>query len=337
MMRLKPVLMGALIGCVALALAACGTPDPDDPTDPSETTTEPVDPASELPGDPNQTEIDISTTLDDVVVTGEFGEVPTVTFDAPWKVDVTIREVLVEGDGPIVPQRGYVQVNYYGINARTGELFDDSYSKGLPLSLDLAYVVPGFQKGLSGLKAGSRVVIAMTGADGYDGTGGNEEAGIEIGDSLIFVVDVLRTATALPNGEVVPVNDLSLPTVTGNIDNPKVTIPNTKAPTQLVVQQLIIGEGPEIVESDVIQIQYAEYIWDDSKMVRTTYLYAPLQGALADTIAGWQEGLLGQTIGSRLMLVVPPDKAYPKGNPKEGIPEGSTMVYVIDILYAASS
>ncbi len=63
--------------------------------------------------------------------------------------------------------------------------------------------MPGFSKGLTGQKQGSRVLIAMPGADGYDASGGSPQAGIEVGDTLIFVVDIEATTLSGPEGTAV--------------------------------------------------------------------------------------------------------------------------------------
>ena len=52
-------------------------------------------------------------------------------------------------------------------------------------------------------------------------------------------------------------------------------------------------------------------------------------------IAGWDEGLVGQTVGSQVLLVVPPDKGYgTAGNSSVGISGTDTLVFVVDILDA---
>ena len=278
-----------------------------------------------------------STTLDGIDATGGFGEAPEVTVPFPWAIDSTKTKILVQGTGATVDTVGYVDVNYYGVNARTGEKFDDSYSRGSSMSFPLNGVVPGFSKGLTGQKVGTRLIIAMPGADGYDSQGGQSDAGIEIGDTLIFVVDILKTQFSQPTGTTVTVSDSSLPTVTGDLESPTVTIPSGNPPSTLVVQPLITGPDANVVvaQGDGLVVDYAEYIWDTGKMVRQTYGFSPLRGNLSDTIPGWQQALVGQPLGSRLLLVVPPDQAYPQGAPKIGIPQGSTMVYVVDILFSS--
>ena len=43
--------------------------------------------------------------------------------------------------------------------------------------------------------------------------------------------------------------------------------------------------------------------------------WRPQQGPLDSLIEGWKQGLEGQTAGSRVMLVIPPELAYPDGSP----------------------
>jgi peptidylprolyl isomerase len=115
-------------------------------------------------------------TLEKVTVTGDYGKAPKVEIKAPWRIDKTRTEVLkANPSGPAVKQGATVEVNYAGYNGRTGKKFDDSFSRGTTTSFSLDQVVPGFKKGLLGQHQGSRVLVAMTGADGYDASGGNPD------------------------------------------------------------------------------------------------------------------------------------------------------------------
>jgi len=347
MKRLAQVIGCAVALGVTLAMAGCTepgtTPSGDStlsaPSDTASVTPTPTESggASDLPT-PFITEPPASTNLDGVDATGAFGEAPELTVPWPWAIDSTQTKILVQGDGPTVPTGGIVQVNYLGMNGRTGTIFDQSYPNGYPVSFSLAQVVPGFQKGLAGQKVGTRLIIAMPGADGYDASGGQSSAGIEIGDTLVFVVDIVRTQFMQPTGAIQVINDPSLPVVSDDLNAPTITMPQgVTPPTTLQAVTLIEGVGEPVESYDSIYVNYAEYIWDTGKMVRQTYGFSPLNGALSSTLPGWQQALVGKTIGSRLLLVVPPQLSYPQGYPKMNIPQGSTMVYVIDILYASAS
>ena len=51
-------------------------------------------------------------------------------------------------------------------------------------------------------------------------------------------------------------------------------------------------------------------------------------------IPGWKKGLMGETGGCRVLLIVPPADAYPNGSINPPVKKGETLIYVIDILSA---
>lgn len=277
-----------------------------------------------------------SKNLDALKVTGGYGHKPTVTFQAPWGIDKTQTKVLLPSSGPVVRAGTSVQVNYLGLDGRTGQTFDESFSKGAPVSFPLGQVIPGFSKGLLGQRQGSRVVIAMTGPDGYDSAAasGSGPPGISVGDTLIFVVDLVQVTLDGPSGaKVTP--KAGLPTVTDVGGKPTVTVPKTAPPTTLVVQPLIKGTGPKVTASATIVSHYVAARWSDGKVVATDYGQAPGSGPLSGTLTGLRKGLVDQTVGSRVLLVLPPAEGYPQGNASPSVGLNETLVFVVDLLYAA--
>jgi len=275
-----------------------------------------------------------STNLDGIAVTGDLGKLPTVKIPAPWGVDKTQAKTLIQGTGPEVTASSMIEVNYWGANGYTGKVFDESFTAGKPISFAVSGFITGFQTGVIGQKVGSRVLIGITGPDGYDSNGGNANIGIEVGDCLVFVVDIISVSATGPSGDTVT-PPAGLPTVAGDLKAPVVTI-DTKAtpPSTLTVQPLIKGTGKAVTAASTVRVNFAEYAWSTGKVVKQTYGYSPLDGALSTTIPGWQTGLVGQTVGSRVLLIVPPAQAYPSGNPRIDVKSGETMVYVIDILFS---
>lgn len=323
--RLARVGMGATAVAAMLALSACGA-------DGGEAGQTPTPEASSAAAVDAPAEVD---NLDGVTVKGEFGESAEIEFD-PFTITETQSEVLIEGESDNTrPIEGtdLVAVHYKGVNGRTGEVFDESYPNEQAIPFPLDQVVPGFAKGLTGKHEGDRVLIAMPGTDGYDATGGQPAAGIEVGDTLVFVVDIVSAPLAAPSGETVE-QPADQPQVTGEVDDPTIDI-SGEAPEELVAQTLIAGGGTEVTADSTITVAYRSWIWDGAKQVDDTYAAEPETGALEGLIPGWVEGLEGQAKGSRVLLVVPPDQAYPEGAAEQGIPAGSTMVYVVDLLQVA--
>ncbi len=255
---------------------------------------------------------------------------PEVTIPTPWGIDKTQAKVLRPGGDQKLNKDSTATLNYVGLNGRTGEIFDSSYERGAPATFPLQGVVPGFAEGLTGQSVGSRVLIAMPSEDGY--AEGNPDAGIEKGDTILFVVDIISANFEEAAGDAVA-PAAGLPSVTMAGDAPEITIPEgATKPTDLVVQPLITGTGAPVTATSSIQVKYRSWQWDTGAIVEDAW--RPQQGPLADLIEGWKQGLTGQPVGSRVMLVVPPELAYPDGSPEIELEAGKTLVYVIDVLYA---
>ena len=122
---------------------------------------------------------------------------------------------------------------------------------------------------------------------------------------------------------------------------PTITIPKTAAPKTLQVKTLIKGTGRGREEGPVdSSVQYTGRDLADRKVLR---LLVVAQRASAFTtigegqvITGWDTGLVGQTVGSRVLLVIPPADGYGTTGAlaPAGIKGTDTLVFVVDILAA---
>lgn len=319
-----------VVACL-LALAACGSPSAT-PTPSASPSTSETPTASATP----TASVKVQDSLDGITVKGKQLAAPTVTFKAPFAIDKTRTRVLDQGSGPKALADGYVTVHYYGVDGRTGKTFDESYTKKTPVTFSLGQVVPGFKTGLTGQRAGSRVLIAMPGKDGYDSMGGNASAGINVGDTLVFVVDILAVSVDQPDGKTVT-PPAGLPKVSGSAaSKPTVTIPSTSAPSKMSATVLIQGTGPKVAKTDTISARYVGYSWKTGKLIDDGFA-TPTSGAVSGLIPGWQTGLVGQRVGSRVLLVLPPADGFPDGSNNPPVDKGDTVVYVVDVLFAASA
>ena len=280
------------------------------------------------PTSPPAESITPSEDLDAITVSD--ADVPEITVPAPWAISSTQTKVLRDSSNPqVVGENSRVIVNYVGVNGRTGAVFDSSFQRGKEVSFSLEKVVTGFKNGLAGQKVGSRVLIGMTGADGY--AQGNPQAGIQAGDSLLFVVDIIASSYDEALGEAVTPAE-GLPTMTMTDGKPELTFPEAGVNAdQLVVQPLIKGSGAEIAADSTISVKFRVWGAKSGKLILDGWSGAQT-GKLSTLINGWKTGLLGQTAGSRVMLVVPSADSYPNGEPSKGLEAGEGVVYVIDIL-----
>jgi peptidylprolyl isomerase len=203
-------------------------------------------------------------------------------------------------------------------------------------------LLPGLQTALEGKKMGSRVLAVLPPKYGY-GTAGNSQVGVTGTDTLVFVVDMIRAyaGTASASGSHVSSGGGTLPTVTATANSaPKITIPKSSPPSSLVVKTLIKGSGPPVTKGQEVVTQYVGVNWRtksvfDSSWSRSAPFGFQIGASPAQIIPGWDKGLLGIPVGSRVLLVIPPKDGYgSSGQSQAGIKGTDTLVFVVDILDA---
>lgn len=111
---------------------------------------------------------------------------------APAKAPAKLQVIpLIEGNGAPVAPGDTVTADYFGIVYGAKEPFDESYSRGEPLTMPLSNLIKGWGQGLEGVKVGSRVMMLIPSELGYGKAGSGEN--IPPNSPLVFVVDVLGT------------------------------------------------------------------------------------------------------------------------------------------------
>jgi peptidylprolyl isomerase len=312
--------VGALIAAAAV-VAGCASAPKSDPKSNTQTATD----------------------LSSVSVTGKAGVKPAIKVQTPFAAAKTDRRTLTSGSGAIVSPGQRITIDYVGVNGTDGKEFDTSFGKtdSATFTLDDKQIIKGMVTGLSGVTVGSRVLIAVPPADGY-GTTGAPAAGIGPTDTLLFVVDVKSASAVLKRAEGTAVKPKSgLPKVTlDKTGKPTIKVPSGKAPSSLVIQPLIEGKGAKVTKGQTITVHYTGVIWPGGKAFDSSWTSgtpASFQIGVGKVITGWDQGLVGQKVGSQILLVIPPDKGYgAAGKPEAGIKGTDTLVFVVDILDAAA-
>lgn len=122
------------------------------------------------------------------------GSAPTLTFPSSSPSAALQVKTLIKGSGPKVAKGDYVVAQYVGYIWRTKKTFGSSWSSGSPFGFIVGaspeQVIPGWDKGLVGQTAGSRVLLSIPPSDGYKKAGASQ-AGIKGTDTLVFVVDII--------------------------------------------------------------------------------------------------------------------------------------------------
>ena len=278
-----------------------------------------------------------------VTVTGsDPAKAPTVSVESPLTVTKTESDVVTDGTGAEVAKDDLVSVQAVIVNGKDGKVVNSTWESGA-VGLDLAaeQLFTSFKSQLPGKKVGSRVVITSTAADAFGDTG-NEQLGIGKDDPIVFVVDLVSATKALKAAEgkaVAPKK--GLPTVTMTEGKPATIIvpKGAKAPTKTIVQPLVEGTGAEVKKGQTVRVAYTGALWKDgsvfdSSASRPEQPYFDFPIGQGQVIKGWDNGLVGQKVGSRVLLVIPPADGYGTAGSPPKISGTDTLVFVVDILAA---
>ncbi len=279
-----------------------------------------------------------------VAATGSFGKAPAVKIPAKKAGGNLYVKTEIQGSGATLTKSEAFLGNYvvYLWSGTTHKLVLSTFT-ATPQVLS-GPLLPGLQTALEGKKMGSRVLAVLPPKYGY-GASGNSQVGVTGSDTLVFVVDLIKSysGTASASGTHVSNGGGDLPTVSAVAGQaPKVTIPATAPPSNLVVTTLIKGNGPPVSKGQEVVAQYVGLIWRtratfDSSWSRGAPFGFQIGATPAQIIPAWDTGLLGVPVGSRVMLVVPPKDGYgSSGESSAGIKGTDTLVFVVDILDAVN-
>ncbi len=329
----RPVLLTAALAA-SLLLAGCASDSDSDSAaspEPTASTGSSADPSAAAA--PTPTAEDVAA-LEAVKVEGDTGAEPTVTFDQPFATSAPVARVDVEGTGDALVKGQTLDVNYMLIGGDDGTTIGSTWQQGATETIIMGdpAMVSALNEALDGQAVGVRVVAAMPGTAGADGASSAATL------MVLEVVGARDVPTRAQGDAVTP--PAGLPTVTLADDGaPSIEVPSdAKEPTDLVVQPLIKGSGPEVKAGQTVTVQYSGWLWDGTAFDSSWTNGSPFQtqiGAGA-VIQGWDQGVVGQTVGSQVLLIVPPSLGY--GDKDNGpIPANSTLIFVIDILDATGA
>jgi FKBP-type peptidyl-prolyl cis-trans isomerase len=282
-----------------------------------------------------------------VKVTGTFGKSPTVTIPATKASTNLVISTPVKGSGAALKSGNSALANVavYKWSGKTHTLVDSTFGSG-PQMIPAQMGLSGLSTALKGAHMGSRVVAVLPPKYGY-GPNGESQLQITGKDTLVWVIDLLQqySATQSATGPQVSAGGGKLPTVTAKAGQaPVITVPKSSPPAKLSVTTLIKGSGPKLVKGDTVVAQYVGSIWRTGKVFSATWPSAqdpqglPFSFELGgNVVAGWNDGLAGVAVGSRVMLVIPPALGYgPEGGQASaGIKKNDSLVFVIDVLGSA--
>lgn len=286
--------------------------------------------------------------IDQPSVSGSFDTQPKLTVPKGKPPTTTQVKVVIRGSGQALKTGDLAVVDDYGRTWDSATPFENTYDAGTPpdtLPVGTGQIqLTGLDKALVGVPAGSRVLIVIPPKEGF-GLVSQLPTGVKKTDTAVLVFDVLAGyhGNAGPSGQQVSSGGGALPTVTSTslTQKPTLSIPKTSPPTKLSVTTLIKGNGPAVTKGQELVVQYLGQIWASGKEFDSSWQRgAPTAFTVGNgqLIKAWDQGLVGIPVGSRVLIVAPPDSAYgASGQPSAGISGTDTLVFVVDVLGAYSA
>lgn len=337
MPRLVPIAASAALTLI-LAGCAAGEADPAALGEDAEAQggSEPMAPGECQPSGPDVESLEVSTDLD---------APPEITFSSALNPDSTERMVVVEGAGEQVKAQDRVTLSYAYFNGETGEKighigYEDEAPDMIPIEPETPYLV-GLVHTLMCSSNGSRVAGVIPAEEAF-GAEGAPEFGLGPDVSIIFIADILdiQPPPPPPLEELVapqqPVPE-GFPTVEFSGGTPDVEFPEGEIPDSYQVAAVIDGEGDMVYDGATVVVQYHGVNWNTGETFDSSFergepqAFPTTQGSL---IPGFRDGLVGQNVGSRVLITIPPALGYgPQGGTQDGaIGAEDTIFFVVDIL-----
>ena len=124
------------------------------------------------------------------------------------------------------------------------------------------------------------------------------------------------------------------PTV-AELSRPDVEPPTGPAPDDLVIEDIVVGDGPEATPGSLVSAHYVGVTHDGGEQFDASWDRGdPLEFRLGVgmVIQGWDEGITGMKVGGRRRLTIPADKAYGERGAGGVIKPGATLVFVVDLV-----
>jgi peptidylprolyl isomerase len=121
----------------------------------------------------------------------------------------------------------------------------------------------------------------------------------------------------------------------GAVPKPDVAIPDEPPPGDLVVEDLVVGDGDEARPGQQVSVHYVGVAWSSGSEFDASWARGePFEFDLGkgQVIAGWDQGVVGMRIGGRRRLSIPPHLGYGSRGAGGVIKGGETLVFVVDLL-----
>ena len=280
--------------------------------------------------------------LDAVTITGDVGTAPNVTWNSKMTASDVQNTTLTKGDGDTVATGDQVSAQIWIGNGYSEKAAYSTYDQGGAQTITVdSNLNPVLADAFTGATVGSRIAVTAP-ADKLFGTSGNAQLNIGNKDPVLVVIDIIskpKPPLTGPQGKPQPSPAWAPKLVTKGDAVTSLNFAKTPKPDgKLRSAVLIQGTGATVKKGQTITVNYLGQVYDAKKPFDESYSKTPATFGIGNgqVIPGWDKTLVGQKVGSRVILAIPPKDGYgKKGQPSAGIKGTDTLYFVVDILGAA--
>ncbi|OUV18150.1 MAG: hypothetical protein CBC58_01400 [Cellulomonadaceae bacterium TMED98] len=295
-----------------------------------------LDPRCERPA-----EVGKASSLVAVVDAEEEGQPPLAQFPTPLITNDTELSIVRQGEGAKAQIGSSVDFQVAAYLGSTGQFLtassfvpDDTIRRVInPESEDY------FERSLVCAQAGDRLVITDTVEQVFGPI--PEDELVQNDSTVVVIVDVVQSYLREADGYWNFYRE-DIPLVVSHPDGPHgIVMPSVAPPTETVTHAVKKGQGAPLAEGDTAVVTFTAVVWETQQAFASSFgqgtpinvdLGAPDESAPSAVLPGIYDGLIGQTVGSQVAIVVPPGEGYGDGQLPQGVPAGATLVYVFDIV-----
>ena len=123
--------------------------------------------------------------------------------------------------------------------------------------------------------------------------------------------------------------------IEASAEKPTIEVPEGDPPTELVTEDIAVGEGPAAESGDKLSVQYVGVLHKNGKEFDSNWgSGTPFEVTLGagGVIPGWEQGLEGMQVGGVRQLTIPPDLAYGEAGSPPSIPKNATLVFQVELV-----
>jgi FKBP-type peptidyl-prolyl cis-trans isomerase len=279
-----------------------------------------------------------------VTATGDIGTEATVKFPTPVITKKVETSTLTVGSGDTLLPGQVADIQFSIYNGSSGEFLGSTYTAENPARITVGDEANPTAEALQCQTVGSRIATVLTveqmyGADTLDPT-----IGLGNKDTLVVVSDIERGYIGRADGALQTLQAGLPAVVTAPDGTPGITLPNENPPSDLRIANIREGDGATVKQGDEAVVHYTGVLWGDDgegtvfdssweRNQPSTFLASALsETETSGLVPGFAKALIGQKVGSQVLVVIPPEFGYPEGSNPASVPAGSTMVFVFDVL-----